>query len=124
MGQCRTLDADVTIGCYCGDYSSCDNTIPTSLFIWNTCVCGAGGQAAPVCPSQPQQGNFFTNICCLFSAYGSKRTLSTLCIICSLYSMTSMAPSVSEASGTPISLVNSHYIISIAINKYWYNHLV
>ena len=26
MGQCRTLDADVTIGC--GDYSSCDNTIP------------------------------------------------------------------------------------------------
>ena len=35
MGQCRTLDADVTIGCYYGDYSSCDNTIPTSLFIWN-----------------------------------------------------------------------------------------
>ena len=32
MGQCRTLDADVTIGCYYGDYSSCDNTIPTSLF--------------------------------------------------------------------------------------------
>ena len=50
MGQCRTLDAEVTIGCYCGDYSSCDNTIPTSLFIWNTCVCGAGGQAAPVSP--------------------------------------------------------------------------
>ena len=35
MGQCRTLDADVTIGCYYGDYSSCDNTIPSSLFIWN-----------------------------------------------------------------------------------------
>ena len=35
MGQCRTLDADVIIGCYYGDYSSCDNTIPTSLFIWN-----------------------------------------------------------------------------------------
>ena len=34
MGQCRTLDADVTIGCYYGDYSSCDNTIPTSLYIW------------------------------------------------------------------------------------------
>ena len=32
MGQCRTSDADVTMG---GDYSSCDNTIPTSLFIWN-----------------------------------------------------------------------------------------
>ena len=32
MGQCRTLDADVTVGCYCGDYSSRDNTIPTSLF--------------------------------------------------------------------------------------------
>ena len=29
----RTLDADVTIGCYYGDYSSCDNTIPTSLLI-------------------------------------------------------------------------------------------
>ena len=28
MGQCRTLDADVTIGCYWGDYSSCENTIP------------------------------------------------------------------------------------------------
>ena len=27
MGQCRTLDADVTIGCYYSDYSSCDNTI-------------------------------------------------------------------------------------------------
>ena len=25
MGQCRTLDADVTIGCYQGDYSSWDN---------------------------------------------------------------------------------------------------
>ena len=35
MGQCRTLDADVSIGSYYGDYSSCDNTIPTSLFIWN-----------------------------------------------------------------------------------------
>ena len=35
MGQCRTLDADVSIGCYYGDYSSCDNTIPTSLFIRN-----------------------------------------------------------------------------------------
>ena len=35
MGQCRTLDADVTIGCYYGKYSSCDNTIPTFLFIWN-----------------------------------------------------------------------------------------
>ena len=34
MRQCRTLDADVTIGYYYGDYSSCDNTIPTSLFIW------------------------------------------------------------------------------------------
>ena len=31
MGRCRTLDADVTLGCY-GDYSSCDSTIPTSLF--------------------------------------------------------------------------------------------
>ena len=31
MGQCRTLDADITIGCYYGDYSSCDNTIPMSL---------------------------------------------------------------------------------------------
>ena len=36
MGQCRTLDADATtIGCYYGDYSSCDNTIPMSLFIRN-----------------------------------------------------------------------------------------
>ena len=34
MGLCRTLDADVTIGCYYGDYSSCDNTIPMSL-----CTC-------------------------------------------------------------------------------------
>ena len=34
MGQCRTLDVDITIGCYYGDYNSCDNTIPTSLFIW------------------------------------------------------------------------------------------
>ena len=31
VGQCRTLDADMTIGCYYGDYSSCDNTIPTSF---------------------------------------------------------------------------------------------
>ena len=31
MGQCRTLDADVTIGCYHGDYSSCDNTIPMCI---------------------------------------------------------------------------------------------
>ena len=29
MGLCRTLDADVTIGCCYGDYSSCDNTIPS-----------------------------------------------------------------------------------------------
>ena len=29
-----TMYADVTIGCYYGDYSSCDNTIPMSLFIW------------------------------------------------------------------------------------------
>ena len=35
MGQYRTLDADATIGCYYGDNSSCDNTIPTSLFIRN-----------------------------------------------------------------------------------------
>ena len=35
MGQCRTLDADVTIGCYYSDYSSCDNTIPTPLYNWN-----------------------------------------------------------------------------------------
>ena len=34
MGQCKTLNADVTIGCYYGDYSSCDNTVPMSLFIW------------------------------------------------------------------------------------------
>ena len=33
MGQCRTLDANVTIGCHYGDYSSCDNTIPTSLYL-------------------------------------------------------------------------------------------
>ena len=31
MGQCR-LAADVTIGYYYGDYSSYDNTIPTSIF--------------------------------------------------------------------------------------------
>ena len=43
MGQCRILDADVTIGCYYGDYSSCDNTVLTSLYIRNnfslTLVC-------------------------------------------------------------------------------------
>ena len=40
MGQCKTLNADVTIGCYYGDYSSCDNTIPTILFIFfpHTCI--------------------------------------------------------------------------------------
>ena len=42
MGQCSTLDADVTIGCYYGDYSSCDNIIPMSVFIWiffaHTCL--------------------------------------------------------------------------------------
>ena len=31
----RGLDANVTIGSYYDDYSLCDNTIPTSLFIWN-----------------------------------------------------------------------------------------
>ena len=31
MGQCRTLDADVTVGFYYDDYRSCDNTIPMSL---------------------------------------------------------------------------------------------
>ena len=34
MGQSRSLDADVTIGCYYGDYGSCDNTILKSLFVW------------------------------------------------------------------------------------------
>ena len=34
MGQCRTLNADVTIGCHYGDYSSCNKTIPMSIFIW------------------------------------------------------------------------------------------
>ena len=33
MGQYRTLDADVTIGCYCGDYSNVTTTIRKSLFI-------------------------------------------------------------------------------------------
>ena len=33
MGQCRTLDADVTIGCYYGDCSSRDNTIPMSFVL-------------------------------------------------------------------------------------------
>ena len=35
MGQRRTLEADVSIGCYYGDNSSCGNTNPTSFFIWN-----------------------------------------------------------------------------------------
>ena len=35
MGQCRTLDVDETVRCYCADYSSCDNNIPKSFFIWN-----------------------------------------------------------------------------------------
>ena len=54
MRQCRPLDADVTIGCYYGDYSSCDNTIPTSLFIWNniffahTCLYYIGLNAARI----------------------------------------------------------------------------
>ena len=39
MGQYRTLDADVAIGCYYGDYSSCVNTIPMSIFIWNNFFC-------------------------------------------------------------------------------------
>ena len=34
MGQCRTLDADVTVGCHYGDYSSCDNTIPTYVPVY------------------------------------------------------------------------------------------
>ena len=38
MGQCRTSHADVTIGCYYGDYSSCDNPIPTSLYNRNNFV--------------------------------------------------------------------------------------
>ena len=33
MGQCRTLDADVTIGCYYGDFSSCDNTIHVPFYL-------------------------------------------------------------------------------------------
>ena len=36
MGQCRNLDADVTIGCYYGAYSSCDNTIPIRPFLFGT----------------------------------------------------------------------------------------
>ena len=32
MGKCRTLYADVTIACHYDDYTSCDNTIPMSLF--------------------------------------------------------------------------------------------
>ena len=35
MGHRRTLDAVVTIACYYGDYSSCGNIIPMSLFIGN-----------------------------------------------------------------------------------------
>ena len=31
MGQCRTWNADISIGCYYDDYSSCNNGIPTSL---------------------------------------------------------------------------------------------
>ena len=43
MGQCIILDADVTIGCYYGGYSSFNNTIPTSLclekkFFAHTCI--------------------------------------------------------------------------------------
>ena len=40
MGQCRTLDADVTIWCYYGDYNSCDSTIPMSLLFGfpHTCL--------------------------------------------------------------------------------------
>ena len=36
MGKCITLDADVTFGCYYGDYSSCDHTLPGTIFF---CVC-------------------------------------------------------------------------------------
>ena len=32
MELCGTLDVDVTIRCYYGDSSSCDNTLPTYLF--------------------------------------------------------------------------------------------
>ena len=35
MGQCRSLDADITTGCYHGDYSSCENIISMSFIIWN-----------------------------------------------------------------------------------------
>ena len=40
MGQCRTSDVDVTIGCYNGVYSSCDYTIPASLLLFfaHTCL--------------------------------------------------------------------------------------
>ena len=42
MGQCRTLDAEVTIGCYDDDYSSCENTILPfyleQLFFLYTCL--------------------------------------------------------------------------------------
>ena len=36
MGQCRTLDPDVTIWSYYGDYSSCDSAIPMSPFLFGT----------------------------------------------------------------------------------------
>ena len=35
QGHCRSLDADVTIGCYYGGCSSCDNTIPRA-FVFGT----------------------------------------------------------------------------------------
>ena len=35
MGQCRTLDADVTIGCYYGNYNSCDKNISASHFFFS-----------------------------------------------------------------------------------------
>ena len=36
MGQCGSLDADVTIGCYYGEYNSCDNPIPMLFFLFGT----------------------------------------------------------------------------------------
>ena len=39
MVQCKSLDADVTIGCYYGEYSSCHNTIPTSLLYLEQIFC-------------------------------------------------------------------------------------
>ena len=38
MGQCRTLDADVSIGCYYGDHSSCDS-LRRNKFFSLTLVC-------------------------------------------------------------------------------------